>query len=70
MFPYIDDIFHARVCFSQACCTCDLKLRCHFELGFIVNSYLHDPGTGLTLPSEAADDHAHGPGVTWFHPGV
>ena len=109
--PYIDGIFYAHVSFRQACCTCDLNLRCYFELGFIINlsksalvpaqvmlhlGALIDMAQGPVSPPppplEAVDwcvnshctlfkvyqphrsflshDCAHGPGVTWFHPGV
>ncbi len=37
MYPYIDDIFHAKASLRQVPHALNLSLRCHFTLGFIVN---------------------------------
>ncbi len=68
MYPYINDIFHAQASTNQRVGTCDISLRCHFKLGFIINPkksalvlsqiMLHlgaliDTARGLVFPSPA-----------------
>ncbi len=47
MYPYINDIFHAQASTNQRVGTCDISLRCHFKLGFIIN-----PKKSALVPSQ------------------